>query len=103
MCLGERGSRIRKTIDDFFGSLYISARSALRGIALAMEGEYHSRGPTMDPTKPTEWSLADDMQSFEYTFQQLIDLWPQKAMISGVITAACAFFYADAVLLWLWV
>lgn len=51
---------------------------------------------------PPCWSLGDDVQSFQYYSQQLLDLWPQKAVISGFLSAVCSFFYADAVLFWLW-
>lgn len=43
------------------------------------------------------------MKSFEHYTTQLLDMWPQKLVISGVCSAVCSFFYADAMLVWIYV
>ena len=50
----------------------------------------------------SDWTFEDEVNSFSYYTQQLADLWPQKLALSGCFSGLCAFFYADSVLLWLW-
>lgn len=55
----------------------------------------------MNQTSPC-WAFGDDVQSFQYYTQQLADMWPQKLVISSICASACAFFHADALLVWMW-
>lgn len=50
----------------------------------------------------SEWTFEADVDNFSYYSQQLLDMWPQKIALSGAISAVCGFFYADAILLWIW-
>lgn len=58
------------------------------------------------PTRPimTEgWHIEEEVQSFQYYTLRLLELWPEKAFISGALGSLCSFFYCDAVLFWLWI
>lgn len=61
----------------------------------------HSSEVIMECSSPS-WTFEDDVQSFQYYTQQLTSMWPQKIVISGILSTACTFFYADAMLFWIW-
>lgn len=49
------------------------------------------------------WAFGDVVRSMDHYTQQLADMWPQKLVLSGIFGSLCSFFYADALLLWIWV
>ena len=57
----------------------------------------------MEDRCPTNWAFGVDLQSFSYYTQQLVDMWPQKLLLGGLLSAACQFFFIDHIVLWTWV
>lgn len=49
------------------------------------------------------WAFGDVVKSMDHYTQQLADMWPQKLVLSGIFGSVCSFFYADALLLWIWI
>lgn len=57
----------------------------------------------MEDRCPQNWAFGVDLQSFSYYTQQLVDMWPQKLLLGGVLSASCQFFSIDHIVLWTWV
>lgn len=43
------------------------------------------------------------MKSFEHYTTQLLEMWPQKLVVSGVCSAVCSFFYANPTIVMIYV
>ena len=51
---------------------------------------------------PNCWAFGDDVQSFSHYTQQLLDMWPQKLILCGCLSAICQFLYIEPVIFITW-